>query len=112
MIDVDTANADAECGPIVSTLSLDPDMIELVEIFVAEVPDKVERIVSFEASQNWPELKRAAHQLKGSAGGYGFDCLAPTCQQLEQMLQEAPEPWQVAQLTQLLVTQLLQLRAH
>jgi HPt (histidine-containing phosphotransfer) domain-containing protein len=87
-------------------------MTELVEIFVGEVPDKVHRIVEFEQVQNWPELKRVVHQLKGSAGGYGFDVLTPTCVELEYLLQEKPESLEVIQLTQLLVNQLLQLRSH
>ena len=102
----------AELQPIISSFASDPDMLELVEIFVSEVPDKVDRIRNCESSQNWDELKRAAHQLKGSAGGYGFDALTPVADQLERSLQGEPDPVRVSRLTEILVSQLLLLRSH
>jgi HPt (histidine-containing phosphotransfer) domain-containing protein len=102
----------AELQPIISSFASDPEMLELVEIFVSEVPDKVDRIRNCESSQNWDELKRAAHQLKGSAGGYGFDALTPIADQLERSLQGEPNPERVSRLAQTLVSQLLLLRSH
>jgi HPt (histidine-containing phosphotransfer) domain-containing protein len=57
---------------LVSEFSDDPDMIEIVDLFIEEMP---ERIAAFEdalARQDFDSLARVAHQLKGSAGGYGF----------------------------------------
>jgi len=69
--------------PILSTFSDDPDMHELVAMFVAEVPDKINAFEVYNSTRNWPKLSQLSHQLKGSAGGYGFDDVTPLAQRLE-----------------------------
>lgn len=70
-------------SPILSTFADDPDMRELVEMFVAEVPDKINAFEAHASTRNWPKLKQLSHQLKGSAGGYGFEAITPLAQRLE-----------------------------
>ncbi len=70
-------------APILSTFSDDPDMRELVEMFVAEVPNKVNAFETYASARNWPKLRQLSHQLKGSAGGYGFDAISPLALRLE-----------------------------
>jgi HPt (histidine-containing phosphotransfer) domain-containing protein len=70
-------------APIISTFSDDSDMRELVEMFVAEVPDKITAFETYASTRNWPKLRQLSHQLKGSAGGYGFDEVTPLAQSLE-----------------------------
>lgn len=69
--------------PLFSTLAGDPLLGELVELYVQEMPDRVAQLERLAAAQQWEELARAAHQLKGSAGGYGFGVLAGPAEQLE-----------------------------
>ncbi len=76
-------------APIYSSYSGDEDMAELIELFVNEIPEKLEVIQSHLSSENWEELRRVAHQLKGSAGGYGFDCITAYAQRLESALHGA-----------------------
>ncbi|MEZ6134391.1 MAG: Hpt domain-containing protein [Pirellulaceae bacterium] len=72
-----------ESKTIFSTLANDPEMIDLVELFVSEIPEKIDTIEQLLAAEDWEQLQRISHQLKGAAGGYGFDCLTPLASRLE-----------------------------
>ncbi len=63
---------------IYSTLRNDTTLSKLVELFVDEMPDRVQNITTLLKQANWEELRRAAHQIKGAAGSYGFDAISPT----------------------------------
>ncbi len=70
-------------APIYSSLIDDPDLGDLIELFVDEMP---ERLATFDAvfqSGNRAELRRLAHQLKGSAGSYGFESATRLAGELE-----------------------------
>ncbi len=71
-----------------STLADDPDLAEIVEMFVQEMPDRVSNLLHRFESRDLPELERAAHQLKGAAGSYGFHQLTPAATRLEAMLKQ------------------------
>ncbi len=77
--------------PIYSTLAHDHDMAELIEMFVAEVPEKLTRLEALLQAEDWNELKRLSHQLKGSAGGYGFGVVTAGAQKLEATLQNSDD---------------------
>ncbi|MGC3966992.1 MAG: Hpt domain-containing protein [Pirellulales bacterium] len=68
---------------ICSTMSADPDFREIVELFVAEVPDRVASLTDAFDANRWADLRRIAHQLKGAAGGYGYPDLTTAASQLE-----------------------------
>ncbi len=78
--------------PIISTLASDPDMAELIQLFVEEIPDRVRTLQDFWQRGDLSELKRLAHQLKGSGGGYGFATLGAAAGNLEHTLNHAPGP--------------------
>jgi len=81
MTDICTQNT-----PIYSSFGDDPDLGELVEMFVEEMPDRIENLISQFEAKNWEELTRAAHQMKGAAGSYGFGVLTPVAAKLEALL--------------------------
>lgn len=66
-----------------SSLASDPDMADLVEMFVDEMPDRVERLEELLRIAEWEELGRFAHQLKGACGSYGFAELTSLAERLE-----------------------------
>ena len=68
---------------IVSSFADDPDLREIVELFVDELPAKLAAMVAQFQSKNWNELRTLAHQMKGSAGSYGFDALTHYAARLE-----------------------------
>jgi CheY-like chemotaxis protein/HPt (histidine-containing phosphotransfer) domain-containing protein len=56
-----------------SELSSDPDMKELIEGYIQRLPVEVAKLTALmESGSEIESLRRIAHQLKGSGGGYGF----------------------------------------
>lgn len=72
--------------PLFSEFANDPDMQELVEMFVSELPERVDGIVSAFDGHKIDDLKRMAHQLKGAGGGYGFPTIGEAAGNLESSL--------------------------
>ncbi len=75
---------------IYSSLGNDPDFQELVELYVAEMPERIDRLKQLFASGNFHELNRFAHQIKGSAGGYGFEEISPAAARVEHAATSTP----------------------
>jgi len=70
--------------PIGSDLVRDePDMRSLVIEFLDGIPKRLERMVEAVRAADFEALRTAAHQLKGSGGGYGYPLLTETAEQLE-----------------------------
>jgi HPt (histidine-containing phosphotransfer) domain-containing protein len=69
-----------------SVLGGDPDLGEIVQLFVEEMPSRVRDFRVHFASSNWDQLSRLAHQLKGAAGSYGFDQITPFAARLEKSI--------------------------
>jgi HPt (histidine-containing phosphotransfer) domain-containing protein len=70
-------------APVYSCLAADPILGELVDLFAEEMPDRIAVLDSLAKSQDWKQLARTAHQLKGAAGSYGFDQITPIVARLE-----------------------------
>ena len=64
-------------GYVYSRLAGDPDLGEIVDLFVEEMPERVATLLDQLQAQDWEGLRRTAHQLKGAAGSYGFDMISP-----------------------------------
>src|ERR1700693_5432651 len=58
--------------PIRSEYAEDEDFRVLLEAFVETFPDKRQSMSDLFRGGQIDELGRAAHQLRGAAGGYGF----------------------------------------
>ena len=99
-----------DIAPIYSSLASDPDFVELVEIYVSDIPARVATCVGFVESQNWPELKRFAHQIKGSAGSYGFGQITAIAALLEAALARETELEQKTKLAEDLISHLSAIR--
>lgn len=69
--------------PLYSALGADPDLGDLVDLFVEELPARMQTALQIAEQSNWSELARFAHQLKGAAGGYGFHQITPYATRLE-----------------------------
>ena len=77
----------------------DPDMLELVREFVAELPDRVKSLEGCLEAGDLSQLQTLAHQLKGAGGGYGFPPITEAAAQLEQALKDGGEESLVAERT-------------
>jgi HPt (histidine-containing phosphotransfer) domain-containing protein len=73
-------------GALVSRLTGDPDMTDLIEMFVAEIPERIKLVEDYWARRDLGELRRIAHQLKGACGGYGFPEIGRIAGTLEERL--------------------------
>lgn len=72
--------------PLRSEFASDPDMIELVQEFVQELPSRADTLRSLLDASSYQDLRRVAHQLKGAAGGYGFSPISESAAKVEKML--------------------------
>jgi histidine phosphotransfer protein HptB len=92
-----------ESATIHSSLASDPQLNELVEQFVAEMPSRVAWLQRHYDNGEWEALGRAAHQLKGAAGSYRFDRLTPHALRLETLLAASAPREEVAAALQKLI---------
>ena len=76
---------------IVSEFIDDPEMLGLVEGFVAGLGDSIERAQVALTTNDMVVLQRVAHQLKGAAGGYGFMQITEAAALLEQAVRKRDE---------------------
>lgn len=93
----DPAKSTSSSNPIFSTFADEPEMRDLVEMFVQELPARVGAMQQAFNQNELDQLKRTAHQLKGAGGGYGFGCISDAAGQLEHLLlsvvsAESPTP--------------------
>lgn len=71
-----------------SSLATEPDLQEIVALFVSELPDRVATVEQLLGTKNWDELRRIAHQMKGTAGSYGFQPITILAARLEDGLKQ------------------------
>ena len=69
-----------------SSLADDPDLGDLVAIYVEEMPERIENILSRARAGDWNALAAIAHQLKGSAGSHGFHQLTGAATAVERAI--------------------------
>ena len=79
--------------PLYSSLGSDPDLGEIVELFVREMPGRMATVLEQLENSDWEGLRRTAHQLKGAAGSYGFDVISPSAAEVEMAVRDG-EPEQ------------------
>lgn len=72
--------------PMLSVYENDPDMGEIVALFVAEMPDRRDDLYKAVEAGDLSQAIRIAHQLKGAAGGYGFEALGTVATTTERAL--------------------------
>lgn len=79
----------ASQGPLYSHYADDPDMEELVTEFVERLPVRLEALRAACEGGDLSQVERLAHQLKGAAGGYGFQPVSEEAAGLESAVREA-----------------------
>jgi HPt (histidine-containing phosphotransfer) domain-containing protein len=70
-----------------SDFAADPDLADVIELFVAELPTRIADLRAALAAGDLPKVRRLAHQLKGAGGSHGFPQLGPLAWKLEQAAQ-------------------------
>lgn len=64
----------------------DPEDAELIEYFLGELPQRVDAILVAYTNDDFEELGRMAHQLKGAAPGFGFPTIGTEAGKLEEQI--------------------------
>ena len=67
-----TSAEPAKVGFIYSDLADDPDMAELIETYVADLQERALTLEQLASANDRAALASLTHQIKGSAGGFGF----------------------------------------
>lgn len=70
-------------APLLSRFADDPEMREIVALFVAEVPDRLRELQTAWDAADLGRMRTLAHQIKGAAGGYGFPEISTAAAALE-----------------------------
>ena len=70
--------------PIVSKWANDPDLREISEFFLDEMPSFMQKLKDAADASDMSLLSRLAHDLKGSGPNAGFDILHEQARSLEQ----------------------------
>ncbi|MEK6644319.1 MAG: Hpt domain-containing protein [Planctomycetota bacterium] len=76
---------------LTSELAGDSEMLELIEMFVDELPARVQALQDAVKENDLAALATLAHQLKGSAGGYGFPWITEAAKALENSTKQAAD---------------------
>jgi histidine phosphotransfer protein HptB len=80
--------ANSSAGCVHSSLAGDPELGEIVEMFVGEMPGRVASLLDHLSRKDWDGLRQRAHQLKGAAGSYGFGAVSPCAGRLENIIRD------------------------
>jgi len=64
----------------------DPDMGQIVQMFVQEMPQRVALLSTAWDLHDLASLRRLTHQLKGSGGGYGFPAISESAGKVEEIV--------------------------
>lgn len=74
---------DANHTPLVSEFADDPEMRDLVQMFIDELPDRMAGIEQALDAGDFQNAATLSHQLKGAAGGYGFPTITDAASEVE-----------------------------
>ena len=94
-----TTNASANASPtqaeatprVRSTLENQSSLQELLARFISKLPQRVSTINDLVRVRDMEELRRAVHQLKGAAGGYGFPQITEAASKAEKKISPEAE---------------------
>jgi len=70
-------------GWIYSSYRGEPDMEEILPFFIDELPGTRDVLSEFGQAKDIESIRKEAHKLRGSAGGYGFQGLSDLAGRLE-----------------------------
>lgn len=75
---------------IYSSFADDPDMAEMLPFFVDGLVEMRSGIKDFADLKDFEGVRREAHKIRGSAGGYGFQGLSELAGRLEESCKNSP----------------------
>lgn len=70
--------------PLVSTLSNDPRVMSVVDGFLGNLPGRIDQLTLAGTKDNWRDVAKIAHALKGTAGNYGYPDMVQIARHIEE----------------------------
>ena len=92
-----------DSAPIYSSMESDPDLLDLIVMYVEDARDFMEQLTSAFNQKSWGDLASIAHQVKGSAGSHGFQQVTEAAKQLERSCLDILPPDQIEEELQVLL---------
>jgi len=80
---IDTRTEIPTTDQVHSSWQNDPDYADLLPLFVGELPSLRRTLLEFAKVCDFENVKREAHKLRGTAGGYGYRGLSQLAGELE-----------------------------
>ena len=77
--------------PLRSTLADDPDMRELIALYVQDIPIRLDGLQTAMAAGNLNEVRRLSHQLRGASAGFGFASIGILAAEVEETIKALHE---------------------
>ncbi len=81
--------------PVYSAYGDDPNLAELVTIFVHELPQRLETLRAHAEVADWESLARVAHQLNKWGSAYGFAKLSTLAARMEHCCSPQQRPGEI-----------------
>jgi HPt (histidine-containing phosphotransfer) domain-containing protein len=78
--------------PLTSQFAGDPDMAELIDLFLTELPKRLDDMAASWRAGDVQRAKTIAHQLRGSSGGYGYPTIGAAAARVEDAIRTPPTP--------------------
>ena len=69
-----------------------PGMKIIIDEFVDGLPEEVAKLIDLANREDLLPLRRVAHQLRGTGGGYGFDTITDYAGKLEDSINSSDNP--------------------
>ena len=66
------------------TVSVDPDLESLIPDFLQSIRDQIPHLTELLDNNNYADIQKIGHSLKGVGGGYGFQRITDLGAQIEQ----------------------------
>lgn len=87
----------------ISSLSslLGDDFIQIIDVFLATVPDTIQQVRQAHADTDTEELRKLLHSMKGSSGNIGAKAFSNKCMEYELVIKSGENNLQEAQVSQL-----------
>lgn len=82
------AQAHSNTDAIYSRLGADPDLGEILQMFVDEMPRRVTSMLDHLNKGDREGVRQIAHQIKGAAGSYGFPAVSPAAGRVESVISD------------------------
>ena len=73
---------------LLSEFHSDPDMLDLVAIFIDSLGERLVQIESAVEHHDFDALERMTHQIAGAAGGYGYPTITVAARKVENLIRD------------------------